>query len=131
MNLIGQFVIVPLGLAALLTGLVQSLGTHWGLLGHYWVLVIFALSSGVTILLLLHRFTAVAGAARRLSGAAAGTLPNVRRLGSQFVFDAGFAVLVLLVTTVLALYKPRGMTRYGRHKQQDEQRTVSVEKESK
>ena len=30
MNLIGLFVIVPLSLAALLTGLIQSLGTHWG-----------------------------------------------------------------------------------------------------
>ena len=31
MNLIGQFVIVPLSLAALLTGIIQSLGTEWGL----------------------------------------------------------------------------------------------------
>ena len=39
MNLIGLFVIVPLSLAALLTGLIQSLGTHWDLfravLGRY------------------------------------------------------------------------------------------------
>ena len=31
MELIGWFVIVPLSLAALFTGLVQSLGTEWGL----------------------------------------------------------------------------------------------------
>lgn len=37
MNVIGQFVIIPLSLAALMTGLVQSLGTHWGLFRHYWV----------------------------------------------------------------------------------------------
>lgn len=30
MNLIGELIIVPLGIATLLTGLVQSLGTHWG-----------------------------------------------------------------------------------------------------
>jgi hypothetical protein len=35
MNLIGQFIIVPLCLAALLTGIVQSLGTEWGLLRYY------------------------------------------------------------------------------------------------
>ena len=34
MNLIGQLIIVPLSLAALLTGLVQSLVTPWGLAGH-------------------------------------------------------------------------------------------------
>ena len=34
MELIGWFVIVPFSLAALLTGLVQSLGTPWGLFRH-------------------------------------------------------------------------------------------------
>ena len=35
MALIAWFVIVPLTFAALLTGLVQSLGTAWGLFRHY------------------------------------------------------------------------------------------------
>ena len=35
MNLLGQFMIVPLSLAALLTGLIQALGTQWGLVRHY------------------------------------------------------------------------------------------------
>jgi hypothetical protein len=121
MNLIGQFIIVPLSLAALLTGLVQSLGTQWGLFRHYWVLVKFTLTIGATILLLLHQFTAVAGAARRVSEAAAGTVPEVGRLGAQLVGDAGLAVLVLLVNTTLSVYKPWGRTRYGRRKQQQEQ----------
>src|SRR5215469_13667182 len=63
MNLIGQFIIVPLSLAALLTGLVQSLGTHWGLFRHYWVSAKFVLTILATIILLLHQFTAVEGAA--------------------------------------------------------------------
>jgi hypothetical protein len=121
MNLIGQFIIVPLSFAALLTGLVQSLGTHWGLFRHYWVLVKFTLAIGATIILLLHQFTAVAGAARRVSGVAAGTLPEVGRLGIQLVGDAGVAVLVLLVTTTLSVYKPWGRTRYGQRKQLQEQ----------
>ncbi|MDQ3136718.1 MAG: hypothetical protein M3Q93_03925, partial [Gemmatimonadota bacterium] len=41
----------------------------------------------------------------------------------QLVANAGAALLVLLVATALSVYKPRGMTRYGRRKQ-DEQRTV-------
>ena len=114
MNLVGQFIIVPLSLAALLTGLVQSLGTPWGLFRHYWVLVKFTLTIGATIILLLHQFTAVAGAARRVSSAAAGTLPDVGRLGVQLVADAGVAVLVLLVITTLSVFKPWGKTRYGR-----------------
>lgn len=113
MNLLGQFIIVPLGLAALLTGLVQSLGTPWGLIRHYWVLVKFALTVGATVLLLLHQFTAVAAAARRVSETGSDALPNVGRLGTQLVGDAGLAVLVLLVTTVLSVYKPWGRTEYG------------------
>ncbi|HEX8932964.1 MAG TPA: DUF2269 domain-containing protein, partial [Pseudonocardiaceae bacterium] len=38
MELIAWYVIVPLALASLLTGLVMSLGTKWGLFRHYWVL---------------------------------------------------------------------------------------------
>src|SRR5215207_4847851 len=37
MELTAWFVIAPLSLASLLTGLVQSLGTTWGLFRHYWV----------------------------------------------------------------------------------------------
>lgn len=127
MNLIGQSAIIPLSLAALLTGLAQSLGTHWGLFRHYWVLVKFTLAIGATILLLLHQFTAVAGAARRVSGTAAGTLPEVGRLGTQLVADASLAVVVLLVTTTLSIYKPWGRTRYGQRKQQQEQRETRGE----
>lgn len=81
------------------------------------MLVNFTLTIGATFLLLLHQFTAVAEAARRVSGATPGTLPDVGQLGSQLVGDAGLAVLVLLVTTTLSVYKPWGRTRYGRRKQ--------------
>ena len=54
MELIGWFVIVPLSLASLLTGLVQSLGTKWGLFRHYWILVKFLINIFASIVLLLH-----------------------------------------------------------------------------
>jgi hypothetical protein len=118
MNLIGQFVIVPLSFAAVLTGLVLALGTHWGLFRHYWVAVKFVLTTGATALLLLHQFTAVAGAAKRVSATAAGAWPDVAGLGPQLVGDAGLAVLTLLVTTTLSVYKPWGLTAYGHRQQQ-------------
>lgn len=123
MNLIGQFVIVPLSLAALLTGLIQSLTTQWGLFRHYWVVVKFALTLASSLLLLLHQFTAVAGAARRVAGAAAGTFPAVGRLGTQLVADASLAMLALVVTTALSIYKPWGRTRYGEREARQEQGT--------
>ncbi|WP_164835883.1 hypothetical protein [Actinacidiphila soli] len=39
--------------------------------------------------------------------------------------QAGAALLVLLVATVLSVYKPKGMTQYG-WRRQNEQRTTSA-----
>jgi hypothetical protein len=119
MNLIGLYVIVPLSLAALLTGLVQSLGTHWGLFRHYWVLTKFLLTIGATWLLLLHQFATVARAARRVSAAAPGVFPEVGELAVQLLGDAGLALLALLAITTLSVYKPWGRTRYGIRKQRE------------
>src|SRR5258707_7130536 len=44
MELTARFVIVPLAFASLLTGLIQSLGTPWGLFRHYWVLLTLLLT---------------------------------------------------------------------------------------
>ena len=110
MELTGWFVIVPLALAALLTRLVQSLGTEWGLFRHYWVLIKLLLTIPLTVLLLVHTqpvgVMASAVAQSNLSGAELGGL----RI--QLVADAGAALLVLLVATTLSVYRPRGMTGY-------------------
>ena len=116
MNLIGQFVIVPLCFAALLTGIVQSLGTEWGLFRYYWVLLKLILTVGSTVLLLVHQFVAVARAARLVSAAAAGTMPSVGHLGMELVTKAGLAIAVLIVIMTTSIYKPWGLTPYGRRK---------------
>jgi hypothetical protein len=114
MELIGWFVIVPFSLAALLTGLVQSLATQWGLFQHYWVLVKFLLTTGATIVLLLHM-----EAVSRMSDLAAQTTFSSAdfRARVQLVVHAAGGLLVLLAATTLSVYKPWGMTAYGRRKQ--------------
>lgn len=118
MDLTGWFVIVPLSLASLLTGLVQALGTTWGLFRHYWVLLKFLINILATFLLLLHMWptTYLARAATETSFSSA----DLRGLRIQLVVDAGAALLALLVATTLSVYKPRGMTPYGRRKQQEQ-----------
>jgi hypothetical protein len=54
MELTAWFVIVPLSFASPLTGIVQSLGTTWGLFRHYWVLIKFLMTIPCTVVLLLH-----------------------------------------------------------------------------
>lgn len=118
MDLIGWFVIVPCSLVTLLIGLVQSLGTKWGLFRHYWILIKFLLTVGATVLLLLHM-----NATSRLASAAADVSSNLellRPVRVQLVFDAAAALLVLLAATILSVYKPWGLTRYGRRKQHEQ-----------
>ena len=110
MNLIGLYMIVPLSLAALTTGLIQSLGTEWGLFRHYWVLAKLTLTVGATG---LHQFKAVETAARRVSALAPGTLPELGGLGTELLSKAALALLTLLVTTTLSVFKPWGLTQYG------------------
>jgi hypothetical protein len=118
MELTSWFVIVPLSLASPLTGLVQSLGTTWGLFRHYWVLAKLLITIPASIVLLLHMQPI-----GRIAGVAAETTLSSADLGGlriQLVANAGAALLVLLVATTLSVYKPRGRTRYGRRKQHEE-----------
>src|SRR5947207_2271323 len=111
MHLTTWFVIVPLSLVSLLTGLVDSLGTPWGLFRHYWVVTKLLLTVLATVILLVHTqpIDRVADVAARMNLAAS----DLRQLRLQLVGDAAAALFVLLVTTTLSVYKPWGMTPYG------------------
>jgi len=122
MELIGWFVIVPFSLASLLTGLVQSLGTEWGLFRHYWILVKFLLT--IVSILILFGFTQTLGALGDLAANTTLSIDDLRNLGQSPVIHSGGGLLALLVTTTLSVYKPWGMTRHGRRKQH-ERRKVS------
>ena len=119
MELTGWNVIVPLALASLLTGLVMALGTKWGLFRHYWVLFSFVLTLLATVVLLLHMPTVsvLADVAQEAEGA------SLDALGGD-LFHPGLGLVVLLVIQVLNVYKPRGTTRYGWRKQQEERRKI-------
>lgn len=112
---IAWYVILPLLLAALLIGVVQSLGTSWGLFCHYWVLAKFLLTVLTIIVLLLQ----MEGISYMASVAAETTLSSADLLGLRHSLrlHAAGGLLVLLVTTTLSVYKPRGMTRYGWRRQ--------------
>jgi hypothetical protein len=111
MDLTGWFVIVPLSLASLPSGLVMSLGTEWGMFRHYWVVAKLLITVLATLLLLVH-MQPVGHLARAVAETtlAKGQLAGLRL---QLVADAGAALVALLVATALSVYKPRGMTRYG------------------
>lgn len=115
MELTGWYTIVPLALAALLTGLIMSLGTPWGLFRHYWVLISLALTLLCVVVLLAHMPTvsATADMARTADGA------HLAGLGGDLLHP-GVGLPVLLAIMVLNVYKPRGLTPYGWRKQHEE-----------
>jgi hypothetical protein len=108
----GWFVLVPLAFASLVTGLVQSLGTAWGLFRHYWVLFKLVINVFATIVLLLYMETFSFMAAMAADPSA--DLAVVR--STSPLLHAAAALLLLLVAATLAVYKPRGMTPYGQRK---------------
>jgi len=122
MDLTAWYVIVPLCLASLLTGLVSSLSTTWGLFRHYWVLLKILITIPSSLMLLVHMQPI-----SYIAGVAANTplsIADLHGLKIQLVIESGAAVVVLLVATALSMYKPKGLTRYGWRKQR-EQRALS------
>ena len=112
METVGWSVLVPLSIASLVTGLVQALGTTWGLVRHYWVVIKFLLTIVATSVLLLYMSTL-----GDLAALAAETTDPVALRSASPVLHGAAASVLLLVATTLGIYKPRGMTRYGRRYQ--------------
>lgn len=108
---IGWYALLPFGLASLATGLIQSLGTEWGVLRHYWVLIklIMNLLATAVLLLYLQTLDNLADQARATSHSAVVSMANP----SPVVHALG-AIALLLVALILSVYKPRGLTRRGR-----------------
>lgn len=107
------YILVPLAMASLVTGVIQSLGTKWGLFRHYWVIFKLIINLISTAVLLVYTETF-----RQMADVAADPkveLDSVRNASPAL--HATLALVLLLTATALAIYKPKGMTRYGARKQ--------------
>ena len=106
------YVIVPFNFLSLASGITSSLASPWGLLRHYWVTTKLVLNLVTTLFLLgytqeIHALVRVAN--HPLLGA-----DDLQVLREPLnVVHAAVALLLLLIASVLAVYKPRGLTRYG------------------
>ena len=109
------FVLVPFALASLITGLVQSLGTTWGLFRHYWVLAKLLITVVATVVLLLYTQTVSS-----LADVAQDPAVGIGGLRAEtFVLHSAAALVLLVIATGLAVYKPKGWTRYGWRKRHE------------
>jgi hypothetical protein len=111
MQVTAWFVILPLAAVAVVSGVVSSLTTRWGLFRYYWIvikLLVALLASGV-LLMHISPIDVLATTAGRT-----GTFgPDLDEARALMVFASAAAVVVLLALTALSVFKPRGMTAFG------------------
>ena len=116
MDLLGWTVLVPFAFASLVTGVVQSLGTPWGLFRHYWVVVKLVLTVVATVVLML--YTSTLGHLAEVATQPGSGHTGMLRSPSP-VLHSVTALVVLLAAAVLSVYKPRGLTPYGWRKSEE------------
>ena len=120
------FVLVPLAHASLLSGIVLSLGTSWGLFRHYWVVLKLGITVFATVILLIYM-----GTFRQMAGVAADPVMDLAAVrNASPIVHAVLALALLLAATVLGVYKPFGMTAYGIRRVDEQRRLVSSSGES-
>ena len=104
------FVLVPLAHASLVSGVVLSLGTTWGLFRHYWIVAKLGITVFATVILMIYM-----GTFRQMAGVAADPVVELRlvRNPSPLVHSI-LALIPLIAATLLGIYKPFGETPYGR-----------------
>jgi hypothetical protein len=112
MELVTWAVIVPFSIATLLSGVVQSLGTTWGLFRYRWIVAKLTLTVVATIILLVH--TQPIGRVAAIASQGLLSTADLHPLRMQLIADAGATMMALLVATALSIYKPWGLTGYGR-----------------
>ncbi len=111
MALMTWAVILPLSLVSLVSGVIQALGSVWGLARHYWVffkLALTALATGV-LLLKIGPIDALSDQAKAM-GDAASSLD----LRMSLTVHAVGGLVVLLAATALAVYKPKGLLPWAK-----------------
>jgi len=95
---------VSFSIAALLTGIVLSLGTRWGLFAYYWILAKLLLTLAVIFsgIFLVDRWI------QQASVTPEGPAPML------LIYTSVAHLLMLGAATVISVYKPWGTTRRGR-----------------
>jgi hypothetical protein len=121
MGMVVSSVIVPFAIASLITGLVMALGTRWGLVRHWWVLISFVLTVLATVVLLSETRLVSSIAEQAADPGTPGE--ELLRYPPTLLHSVG-GLLVLLVVQVLNVYKPQGLTPYGWRKLEEQRRAI-------
>ncbi|MET7763531.1 DUF2269 domain-containing protein [Streptomyces sp. NPDC005336] len=108
MNVLGDWLLIPVSLLALGSGVVLSLGTPWGLARYRWVWAKFWLTLGTT--------AATAFALRARINAAMADVTAGRAVGAttDLILAPSVSLSVYVFLTAISVVKPWGLTARGR-----------------
>jgi hypothetical protein len=112
MDVFGDTLLIPVALLTLATGILLSVGTRWGLLRYYWVLVKLVLTLGAGTATIFALRPGLDDAARD----ALGTPPVVGGHATSVLAAPCVALSLYMFMTVLSIYKPWGMTPFARRR---------------
>ncbi|MFF1732600.1 DUF2269 family protein [Streptomyces sp. NPDC058247] len=122
MKVFTDWLVIPLALLTLLSGLLLSLGTPWGLARHRWVYAKFWLTLATTAASI---FALRPGVNAAVAAVTAGTpLPRP----SDLVAGTIVSLTAYLFMTVISVLKPWGLTRRGRKQQLAARKAVDADR---
>jgi hypothetical protein len=106
----------PLSLGILATGVTLGLGTRWGLIRYWWVLVKLLLSLVMTALVSLSLLPAISNMAilADTTLSAAAVRASLGELPTMLMFPPIVSFLMLGTATVLSIFKPWRRTPWSR-----------------
>jgi len=111
MHIFDLTIVIPLVVLSIVTGLVVSFGTPWGLIRYWWVLVKFVLALGIVAFASARENFWVRGLAAKTAEDRGADLGGVDL--QLAVCMVAFCVALWTATT-LSIYKPWGRTKWGR-----------------
>jgi hypothetical protein len=122
MKLFADWLLLPLAFFTLLSGMLLSLGTPWGLARHRWVYTKFWLTLATTTATAFALRPGVNSAVVAVS--AGGPLPDA----GDVLFGPIVSLAAYVFMTAISILKPWGLTRRGRKLRTSARKPVDVER---
>jgi hypothetical protein len=113
MHIYDLAIMIPLGYLALVTGVLLSVGTNWGLLRHWWIVTKLVLT--VAVLIFAGVFTS-GWVLEAVSRTAENPMADLGVLAVQLVANVAAFNVVFWTNATISVFKPWGLTPRGQHK---------------
>jgi hypothetical protein len=120
-RLVGAWVVAPLAILTLATGISLALVGRWRLFDHWWVTIKLAIALALTVAVLFVLVPSLAATAALVGGGVSEPLSTARRL-PLLLAPAGASTL-LAIALLLAVFKPGWRIRAGARRVLGERRS--------